>query len=101
MCVIKRKIKFESYKYCLKATYIENKINYPEKNKIDTDLIKDNHNEFIRNNKSILKTQQRFKSEMHNAFTEKINKIALSLNNDKRMKSIDSIETYAYGRTKF
>ena len=39
-----------------------NKINYPEKNKIDTDPIKDNHNEFIRNTKSILKTQQRFKS---------------------------------------
>ena len=38
---------------------------------------------------------------MHNAFTEKNNKIALSLNDEKRMKSIDSIETYAYGRRKF
>ena len=37
---------------------------------------------------------------MHNAFTEK-NKIVLSLNDEKRMKSIDSIETYAYGRRKF
>ena len=34
--------------------------------------------QFIKNNKSILKTQQRFKSERHNVFTEKINKIALS-----------------------
>ena len=34
---------------------------------------------FIKNNKSILKTQQRFKSERHNVFTKKVNKIALSL----------------------
>ena len=30
--------------------------------------------------------QQRFKSKSHNAFTEEINKIALSLNDDKRMQ---------------
>ena len=41
--------------------------------------------------------QQRFKSKSHNAFTEEINKIALSLNDDKRMQWIDSIETCAYG----
>ena len=44
--------------------------------------------------------QQRFKSKSHNAFTEEINKIALSLNDDKRMQWIDSIETYAYGTSK-
>ena len=53
----------------------------------------------IRNNKSILKTQQRLKSERH-VFTEEINKIALSLNDDKRMQSIDSIEIYAYRTSK-
>ena len=37
---------------------------------------------------------------MHNVFTEEINKIALSLNDDKRMQSIDLIETYAYGTSK-
>ena len=29
--------------------------------------------------------------------TEEFNKIALSSNDDKRMQSLDSIETYAYG----
>ena len=48
----------------------------------------------------MLKTQQRFDSERHNVFTEEINKIALSSNDDKRMQSIDSIETYAYGINK-
>ena len=54
----------------------------------------------MRNNKSILKTQQRLKSERHNVSTEETNKIALSSNDDKRMQSIDSIETYAYGVNK-
>ena len=42
-----------------------------------------------------MKAQKRFKSKRHNVFTEKINKIALSSTDDKRMQSIDSIETYA------
>ena len=48
----------------------------------------------------ILKTQQRFKSERQNIFTEEINKIALSSNHGKRMQSIDLIETYVYGMNK-
>ena len=99
-CVIKRQLKLENYKNCLELTQFENKINYLEKNKMDIDSIKENHKEFIKNNKSILKIQQRFKSERHNVFTEEINKIALSSNDDKRMQSIDLIETYAYGTRK-
>ena len=48
----------------------------------------------------MLKIQQRFKSERHHVFTEEINKISLSSNDDKRMQSIDSKETYAYGTRK-
>ena len=54
----------------------------------------------IKNNKLVLKPQQRFKSERHNIFSEEINKIALSSNDDKRIQSIDLIETYAYGTKK-
>ena len=57
----------------------------------------DNIKEFIKNNKSILKIQQRFKSERYNVFTEEINNIVFSSNDVKRMQSIDSIETYACG----
>ena len=35
-----------------------------------------------------------------NIFTEEINKITLGLNDDKRIQSIDSIETYAHGMSK-
>ena len=69
MCVIKRRPMFKNYKDCLL------------------------------NNKIILKLQQRFKSNHHNEYTEKINKIALSSNDDKRLQTFDKITTYPY-RTK-
>ena len=65
MCVIKRKLKFKDYKKCLKASQIENKINYLEKKIIDVGCLKEDKKEFLKN-KLILKTQQRFKSERHN-----------------------------------
>ena len=43
-----------------------------------------------------MQLQQRFKSDRYNVFTEEINKIALSWNDDKRMQSIGSIEVYRY-----
>ena len=38
------------------------------------------------NNEIILKPQQRFKSEAHNVCTEEVNKIAVSSNDDKRLR---------------
>ena len=99
-CVIKRKLKFKIYKNCLEATQLENKINHLKKTKIDTQSLKIDLKEFIRNNKLVLKTQQRLKSERHNVFTEEINNIVVFSNDDKRMQTIDSIETNAYGTSK-
>ena len=76
--VIKRKRKSENYKNCLEAALTENKINYLEKNKADIDILKEDQKEFRKNNKLIFKTQQRFKSEMLNVFTELSNKTVLS-----------------------
>ena len=53
------------------------------------------------NNKIILKSQQRFKSDLHNVYTEQINKIALSSNDDKRIQTCDKITTYPYGTNTF
>ena len=44
----------------------------------------------------ILKSQQRLKSETHNEYTEEINKIALSSNDDKRLQTYDKITSYPY-----
>ena len=64
---MKRRFKFNDYKNCL----------------LNSDII--------------LKLQQRFKSEAHNVYTEKVNKIALSSNDDKRLQTFDRIASYPYG----
>ena len=66
-CVIKGRIKFNDYKDCLL------------------------------NNEIILKSQQLFKSERHDIYTEETNKIALSSNDDKRLQTLDRITSYPYG----
>ena len=66
-CVIKKMLKFEDYKKCLF------------------------------DNEPMLKSQQRFKSENHEVYTENINKIALSSNEDKRIVVSDRITSYPYG----
>ena len=66
-CVIKRMIKSNDYKKCLL------------------------------NGKAVLKSQQRFKSKGHDVYTENINKIALSSNDDKRIVSSDKTTSYPYG----
>ena len=43
------------------------------------------------NNEIGLKSQQRCKSERHNVYPEKINKITLSSNDDKRFQTNDKI----------
>ena len=63
-CVIKQMLKFKDYKNCLL------------------------------NNNIILKSQQRFKSEAYNVFT---NKIALSSNDDNQLQTFDKIISYPCG----
>ena len=55
---------------------------------------------YKKNNKLILKLQKKFRSEKYSFFSEQVNKIALSPNNNKRIQSIYSIETYGYQTTK-
>ena len=66
-CIIKKKIKFNDYK------------------------------KYLFNDELILKSQQRFISKKHNVYTENINKIALSNNDDKRIVSSNKISSYPFG----
>lgn len=52
------------------------------------------YKESLENNKTILKSPQRFRSEAHSVFTEKVNKVSLSANYDKRIKTSDGVTTY-------
>ena len=65
-CITQRMIKFDDYKNC---------------------LLKD---------EVVLKSQQRFISKKRDVYTENINKIALSNNDDKRIVSSDKITIYPY-----
>ena len=47
--------------------------------------------------KSLIKLQQRFRSDHHKVYTEEVNKISLSSNDDKRIQTFDKITTYPYG----
>ena len=49
------------------------------------------------NEKVLIKSQQRFRSDHHKVYTEEVNKIALSSNDDKRIQTSDRITTYPYG----
>ena len=66
-CVIKRMIKFGDYNNCLLIGEV------------------------------VLKSQQRFKSKGHDVYTENINKIALSSNDDKKLIASNKITSYQYG----
>ena len=70
-CIIKRRLMFENYKDCLF------------------------------NEKIIIKSQQRFKNDHHEEYTEEVNKVALSTNDDKRLQTLDKITTYPHGTNAF
>ena len=70
-CVIKRRLKFDDY----------------------TDS--------LFNNKTILRLQQRFKSDHHTIHTEEINKAAITSNDDKWIQTFDKVTTYPYGTSVF
>ena len=70
-CVIKRRLMFENYK------------------------------DSLFNNKTILKSQPRFKSDHHNVYMKEVDKIALNSNDDKRLQTFDRVTTYPYGENTF
>ena len=59
----------------------------------------ENYKDCLFNGEVILKSQQRFRSDHHKAYTEEVNKIALSSDDDKRLQTFDEIETYPYETT--
>ena len=68
---------------------------------IKREIMFENYTDSLFNNNKILRSQLRFKSDHHNVYTEEINKIALSSNDDKRLQTSDRITTYPYGTNVF
>ena len=61
----------------------------------------ENYKDPLFNDHVIIKSQQRFKSYNHKVYTEEVNKIALSSNDDKRIQTFDRVTTYPYGTNVF
>ena len=59
-------------------------------------FVKNDYKKCLFGNEPMLKSQQRFKSENHEVYTENISKIALSSNDDKRIVALDKIATCPY-----
>ena len=53
------------------------------------------------NDEVIIRSQQRFRSDHHRVYTEEVNKIALSSNDDKRIQTFDKVTTYSYRTNAF
>ena len=64
---------------------------------IKKELKSNDYKDCLLNDNIVLKSQQRFKSERHDVYTENVNKIALSNNDDKRLITFDKITTYPDG----
>ena len=60
-------------------------------------LMFENYKDSLFNNKTILKSQLRFKSDFHEVYTEEVNKIALNSNDEKRLQTFDGVTTYPGG----
>ena len=75
---------------------MEKKQKERKKTKIQTKALKHYKKSEILSN-TILRSQIRFKSDLHNVYAEEVNKIALNSNGDKRLQTHDRITTYPYG----
>ena len=65
-------------------------------------LMFENYRDSLFNNKTILQSQLRFKSNhMMIVCTEEVNKIALNSNDDKRLQTYDRVRTCPYGTNTF
>ena len=68
---------------------------------IKRELMFKNYQGSLFNDEVLTRSQQRFRSDHHRVYTEEVNKIALSSNDDKRMQTYDKITAYPYGTNVF
>ena len=94
-------LRVKIYAYLLDDDGEEKKSKGTKKCVIIHKLMFKNYKDCLFNGEVILKSQQRFKSDNHKMYTEEVNKIALSSDDDKRLQTFNGIETYLYGTNAF
>ena len=88
----------KTYSYLMDDDSEKKKLKETKKCDIERKAWLNDYEDCLLNNKIILKPHQRLsRSNYHNAYTEQINKIVLSSNDDKRLHTFDKITIYPYG----
>ena len=90
-------LRAKAYAYQLDDDTEMKKAKGPKKCIVKRELTFKNYVDSLFNDEVIIKSQQRFRSNHHRVYTEEVNKIALSSNDDKRLQTHDRIITYPYG----
>ena len=75
------------YSYLTDDKCVDKKVKVTKKYVIKREITFQDYNEDLKDNKTIPKSQQRFRSEVDNVFTEKVIKNVLSVNEDKRIQT--------------
>ena len=91
----------KAYAYLIEDGSEHKKAKRTKKGVMKGELIFKNCKHSLFNNETLLKSQQIFKSDHHKVYTEEINKLALSSNDNKRLQTFDKITTYGYGTNAF
>ena len=94
-------LRVKAYAYLMEDGSKHKKAKGTKKYVIQLELMFENYKDSLFNNKIILKSQQRFKSDHHKLYTEDVNKIALRSNDDTRLQTFDKVTTYPYRTNAF
>ena len=68
---------------------------------IKRELMFKNYKNSLFNDEVIKRSQQRFRNDHHKVYTEQVNKIELSSNDDKRIQTYHKVTTCSYGTNVF
>ena len=96
-----RALRAKAYAYKLDDDTEMKKAKGTKKCIVKRDITFKNYVDALFNDKVIVRSQQRFRSDHHKVYTEEVNKIALSSNDDKRIQTFDKAPTFPYGTKVF
>ena len=94
-------LRAKAYAYKLDDDTEHKKAKGTKKCIIKRELMFQNYKDSLFNDEVIIRSQQRFRSYNHKVYTEEVNKMAISSNDDKRIQIFDRATTYPYGTNVF
>ena len=72
-------------------------MHWTDKNVVDNEITHEDYVSCLETQKLQMRKMFNLRSDMHDIYTEEVNKVALSADDDKRITRKDKITTLAYG----